>query len=142
MPANVIGSVTGTVTGTVASLVGLLVIPILAYYLLVEFDDLLAMVARWIPPRNRDYVIGKARQVDQLISAFLRGQITIGLILGVLYAVGFTIIGIDLAVRCQVADGTIVMRLIAAHAAFVRAEKVKNGEERLIVFCFALNKVD
>jgi predicted PurR-regulated permease PerM len=87
-----------TVTGTVSALVGLFVIPVLAYYMLVEFDALLARAEAWIPPRYRAYVRDKAQVADRLISGFVRGQLLVAAVLGLLYALGFGVIGIDLAI--------------------------------------------
>lgn len=95
---NLLKTSVATLTGTVSALVGLVVIPVLAYYLLVKFDDLLELAEAWIPPRYRDYVRNKARVTDRLISGFVRGQLLVAAVLGVLYAVGFLVIGIDLAI--------------------------------------------
>lgn len=96
-------------TGTVAGVIGLLIVPILAYYALVDFDRLKARALDLVPPRHRDYVVEKASTVDALVSGFLRGQLTIALILGVLYAVGFTVIGIDLAVGVGMVAGLMAL---------------------------------
>jgi predicted PurR-regulated permease PerM len=53
---DVLVKTASTVTGTVGILIGLLVIPILAYYLLLEFDSLVARLGSQIPPRHRPYV--------------------------------------------------------------------------------------
>lgn len=106
---GLVGAALATVTGTVSGLLGLLVVPILAYYLLVEFDTLLPRVAAWIPPRQRGYVVEKARRVDALVSGFLRGQLLVAALLGVLYAVGFTLIGVDLAVGIGLLAGVLGM---------------------------------
>jgi len=98
-----------TMTGTLGTLVGLLVIPILAYYLLVEFDRVVNRVGQWIPHRQRAYVIEKARTTDRLISGFLRGQLLVAAILGVLYAVGFGAIGIDLAIGVGLLAGVMAL---------------------------------
>lgn len=98
-----------TLTGTLGMLVGLLVIPILAYYLLVEFDQVLRRVGEWIPRRQRAYVIEKARTADRLISGFLRGQLLVAAILGTLYAVGFGAIGIDLAIGVGLLAGVMAL---------------------------------
>jgi len=98
-----------SVTGTLSALVGLFVIPILAYYLLVEFDALIARLGRWVPPRHRDYVFEKARTVDRLISSFLRGQLLVAATLGVLYAIGFGVIGIDLAIGVGLLAGALAL---------------------------------
>jgi predicted PurR-regulated permease PerM len=96
-----------TVFGTATSLVGLLVIPILAYYVLVEFDQITARLARWIPPRQRSYVLAKAATVDRLVSGFLRGQLLVAATLGVLYAIGFSVIGVDLALGVGLLAGAL-----------------------------------
>jgi predicted PurR-regulated permease PerM len=98
-----------TVTGTLGTVVGLLVIPILAYYLLVEFDQILRRVAEWIPRGQREYVVEKARTADRLISGFLRGQLLVAAILGLLYAVGFGAIGIDLAIGVGLLAGVMAL---------------------------------
>ncbi len=103
---------TGTLTtlsGTAGFLIALLVIPILAYYLLVEFDPLLARLGGWVPPRYRSYVFEKARFVDRLIAGFLRGQVLVAGCLGVLYAVGFSVIGIDLAIGVGLLAGALAL---------------------------------
>jgi predicted PurR-regulated permease PerM len=102
-------TVTGTLTGTVSALINALVIPILAYYLLVEFDDILARLAEWIPQRHREYVVDKARTADTLISGFLRGQLLVASILGVLYAVGFGFLGIDFAIGVGLLAGVMAL---------------------------------
>jgi predicted PurR-regulated permease PerM len=104
-----LATVTGTLTGTVGAILNALVIPILAYYLLVEFDDLLARGAEWIPQRHRDYVVDKARTADRLISGFLRGQLLVASILGLLYALGFGFLGIDLAIGVGLLAGVMAL---------------------------------
>ena len=98
-----------TLTGSLGALVGLLVIPILTYYLLVEFDSIVARIGSWVPPRHRDYVFDKARTVDRLVSGFLRGQLLVAASLGALYAIGFTIIGIDLALGVGIVAGVLAL---------------------------------
>jgi len=103
------GQVLSTLTGTVSAVVGLLVIPILAYYLLVEFDSITARMAGWIPPRQRPYVLQKIRMVDQLVSGFLRGQLLVAACLAVLYAAGFSVIGIDMAIGVGMVAGAMAL---------------------------------
>jgi predicted PurR-regulated permease PerM len=98
-----------TVTGTLGSLIGLLVIPILAYYVLVEFDEIVARIGSYVPPRQRDYVFDKARTVDRLISSFLRGQLLVAASLGALYAIGFSLIGVDLAIGVGLLAGALAL---------------------------------
>jgi predicted PurR-regulated permease PerM len=98
-----------TLFGTVTSLVGLLVIPILAYYVLVEFDHIVERLARLVPSRQRDYVVDKVRTVDRLVSSFLRGQLLVAGALGILYAIGFSVIGVDLAIGVGLVAGALAL---------------------------------
>lgn len=106
---NLLAGLLGTVTGTVSVIIGLLVVPILAYYLLVDFDRILASLATWIPPRHRAYVVDKVRTVDRLVAGFLRGQLLVAASLGVLYAAGFAVIGIDLALGVGMLAGAMAL---------------------------------
>jgi predicted PurR-regulated permease PerM len=83
--------------GTIGSLVGLLVVPVIAVYLLVDFDRLMKQLLDAVPRNHVDSVLRRARTVDALVAGFIRGQLVVCLVLAVLYAVGFSVIGIDLA---------------------------------------------
>ncbi|MCZ6782049.1 MAG: AI-2E family transporter [Proteobacteria bacterium] len=106
---SVLGSATGFATGTIGSLIGLAVIPVIAFYLLVDFDRLTAGVLSLVPRPYLEAVREKARTVDRLLAGFIRGQLTVCLILGVLYAAGFWVIGIDLAVMIGIASGALAI---------------------------------
>jgi predicted PurR-regulated permease PerM len=96
-------------TGTISAFIGFLVIPILAYYALVEFDNIVPKVTTWFPPRHRERWIAHVRMVDHLVSSFVRGQLAVAGCLGVLYAVGFSWIGIDLAVGVGLLAGAMAL---------------------------------
>lgn len=106
---GVLAKTLSTVFGTFSSLIGLLVIPILSFYLLVDFDAYVARLGNWVPPRQRSYVIEKVRTVDRLVSGFLRGQLLVAAALGVLYAGGFAVIGIDLAIGVGIVSGALAV---------------------------------
>jgi predicted PurR-regulated permease PerM len=93
------------VTGTVGTLVGLLVIPVIAYYLLAEFDAVKRAILGWVPRPYQRRVAEKAAVVDALVSGFIRGQLLVCLLDGLLYAVGFAAIGVDLAIGIGFAAG-------------------------------------
>jgi predicted PurR-regulated permease PerM len=97
------------VTGTVGALISLLIIPVLAYYLLVEFDRLRLAALSLVPRAYQEKVAAEAARVDTLIAGFIRGQLTVCLALGVLYALGFAAIGIDLAIVIGVAGGLLAI---------------------------------
>ena len=65
------------------SVISLLVItPIVAFYMLLDWERMIAKVDSWIPVPYRDTVRGLAREMDAAISGFVRGQALVCLILG------------------------------------------------------------
>jgi predicted PurR-regulated permease PerM len=77
------------------SLLSLLVItPVVAFYLLCDWDRLVATVDNWVPVPHRETVRGLAHEMDAAIAGFVRGQAVICLILGTFYAVGLTLAGL------------------------------------------------
>jgi len=97
------------VTGTVGTLVGLLVIPVIAYYLLAEFDEIKRAILALVPRAYQSRVAQKAAVVDALLSGFIRGQLLVCLLLGLLYGAGFAAIGVDLAIGIGFAAGLLAI---------------------------------
>jgi len=97
------------ITGTVGALVSLLIIPVLAYYLLVEFDRIRLGALDLVPIAYQQRVATEAARVDALISGFIRGQLTVCLALAALYSLGFAAIGIHLAIVIGVASGLLAI---------------------------------
>ena len=81
------------------ALVGILslivVTPVVAFYLLVDWDRMLAKMDAWVPPRHRDTVRELAGEVNDAIGGFIRGQALVCLLLGTWYAVGLTLVGLN-----------------------------------------------
>src|SRR5262245_34969596 len=78
------------------SLISILVImPVVAFYLLCDWDRLVATVDSWIPRHHRETVHGLAHEMDVAIAAFVRGQASICLLMGVFYALCLSLIGIN-----------------------------------------------
>jgi predicted PurR-regulated permease PerM len=86
------------VTGTLGSAIALLVIPVITYYALLEFDNIKAWLLDLVPVGYREAVESKSSMIDELVSGFIRGQLIVAMLLGALYAVGFSLIGIDMAI--------------------------------------------
>lgn len=97
------------VSGTLGALVALTLIPVLAYYLLVEFDRIRLAALDLVPRPYQDAVAAEATRVDALMSGFIRGQLTVCLLLGGLYAAGFSAIGIDAAILIGVLSGLLAI---------------------------------
>lgn len=83
-----LASQTGVV---VASLLNLVMIPIFTFYFLRDFDRMKGEVAHFIPMFRREAILARILAMDEVIGAWFRGQIQVGLILAVLYGAGLGI---------------------------------------------------
>ncbi|MDB5969642.1 MAG: family transporter [Hydrocarboniphaga sp.] len=85
---------TGAIVTTVANL---LLIPIVAFYLLRDWDRLVAWIRNTIPPRWRPNADKIAHETDSVLSAFFRGQLTVMAALTVYYWIALWLAGLNLA---------------------------------------------
>jgi len=97
----------GGTASAVAAIVASLMIPVFAFYLLYDFDALVARAADLIPPRHRLEANGFFREVDEVLGQFFRGQFTVMAILAVLYSAGYGSIGIPLALPIGILAGVL-----------------------------------
>ena len=95
----------GGTASAVGVIVASLMIPVFAFYLLYDFDALVARAADLIPPRHRPQAYGFFREVDEVLGQFFRGQFTVMAILAVLYSVGYGSIGVPLALPIGIMAG-------------------------------------
>jgi predicted PurR-regulated permease PerM len=73
----------------------LVVTPVVAFYLLVDWDSIVETVDSWVPVRHRDTVRQLAHEIDMAIAGFIRGQAAVCLILGAFYAVALSFVGLN-----------------------------------------------
>ena len=93
----------------IAGLVGnLLLIPLVLFYLLVEWNMIIARVDNFVPRRFIELVRGVARDIDAVLAEFLRGQLAVMGILAVYYALALWIGGIDFALPIGIITGLLV----------------------------------
>jgi len=83
------------------------VTPIVTYYLIYDWNRMIAAVDAWVPPARRDVVRAIAREIDDTTSGFVRGQSTLCLILGLFYAAALSLIGLDHGLLIGLAAGLI-----------------------------------
>jgi len=90
-------ALTSTV-GLLLDLLGYLIIPVYLFYLLFDLPQLKTFIESYIPERIRPAYRKKLAEIDAVLSGFVRGQLSICIILALLYSVGLYVIGIDLAI--------------------------------------------
>ncbi|MBZ5760122.1 MULTISPECIES: AI-2E family transporter [Rhizobium] len=78
------------------NIVSLMVVtPVVAFYMLLDWDRMIAKVDAWIPREHVGSVRQIAREIDQAIAGFIRGQGSLCIILGVYYGVGLSLVGLN-----------------------------------------------
>jgi len=90
-----------------AAVLSLFLIPILTFYLLRDWDSILVHISALVPDSQRDTVVQLARETDDVLSGFLRGQILVMAALATIYSVGLGLIGLKFAVAIGVVSGLV-----------------------------------
>lgn len=85
----------------------LAVTPVVAFYLLMEWPRLIAALDDLVPPATRAGVRSVAAEIDATLSALLRGVGAVCTTLGVFYAVGLSLIGLDFALLIGLFSGAV-----------------------------------
>ncbi len=89
--AQTVGKGGAVALGVVTNLV---LIPVVAFYLMRDWDRLVEGIQGLLPRSSVNQVSGIAREIDDVLSAFLRGQFMVMMSLGIIYALGLWMIGI------------------------------------------------
>ncbi len=88
--------------------VTLLLVPVVLFYLLRDWTSLLARVETWLPRRWHPLLSGIAREIDAVLAEFLRGQISVMVLMSVLYVCGLWLAGLEFALPISVITGMLV----------------------------------
>ena len=107
------GGVAGTVVAYVsrsgfalmAFMANLVLIPVLTFFFLRDWDVFVERVASLIPRDHLPTVTKLAEESDSMLGGFLRGQFTVMLILGAMYGVGLWLVGLDLGLLIGIVAG-------------------------------------
>ncbi|MBX5483406.1 MAG: AI-2E family transporter [Myxococcaceae bacterium] len=89
----------------VATVLGLLVVPVIGFFFLRDYPVLLRQLQNLLPRRAAALVSRRFAQVDEVLSAFVQGQITVGAILSVIYSVGLSTARVDMAILIGLVAG-------------------------------------
>jgi len=93
--STVLGQISRSSLGVIAWLTNLVLIPVVAFYLLRDWDRLVAWIDRMLPRSIEPTVAYLAREADSVLGAFVRGQLAVMLALGIFYGAALTIMGLS-----------------------------------------------
>jgi predicted PurR-regulated permease PerM len=88
-----------------AALGNLILIPVVLFYLLNEWDRWVSQLVAWVPPKWRPSYDSFIHECDAVLGQYLRGQILVMLALSVFYTTGLMLFGLDLALPIGVFTG-------------------------------------
>ena len=90
-----------------AAVLSLFLVPIIAFYMLRDWDLIVAHLGALVPESQRETVFKLARESDEVLGAFLRGQILVMLALGLIYSLGLSFVGLKFAIAIGVVSGLV-----------------------------------
>jgi predicted PurR-regulated permease PerM len=83
----------------------LIVTPVVAFYILIDWHRMIAKLDSWLPLDHRETLRKIAREINHALAGFIRGQSIVCLFLGLWYSVGLTLIGLDYGFLIGVVGG-------------------------------------
>lgn len=107
LAAHMLRTVTRSGLAFVGMLIKILIIPVVAFYLLRDWDDLVTSIANLLPRQWLPTAEYLARETDNVLGAFVRGQLLVMLALAAMYSVGLWAAGVDMALLIGTAAGLI-----------------------------------
>ncbi len=102
---TVLGKVSRSGLGVVMWMTNLVLIPVVAFYLLRDWDRLVATVDRMLPRSIQPTIAYLAHESDKILGAFVRGQLLVMLALGVFYGAGLGLVGLSVGLLIGLVAG-------------------------------------
>ncbi len=93
------GELVNTIVSSAMSLLNIVIlmviVPVVAFYMLLDWDNMVAKIDSYLPRDHAPVIRKIASEVDQTLSSFIRGQGTVCLTMGVYYAAGLMLVGLQ-----------------------------------------------
>ena len=94
---TVIGTVSRGGQAFMGWIMNLVLIPVVTFYLLRDWDKLIEGIRMLLPRKIEPTISGLAKEIEEVLGAFMRGQLMVMIALGIIYASGLWLVGLDLA---------------------------------------------
>jgi len=109
--SGTVGGVFGTITHSGLKILNwlafVLLIPVVTFYLLRDWDVLVGKIQDLLPRKIEPTVSRLAKECDDVLAQFFRGQLSVMMALAVIYTVGLMIVGLDLAFLIGILSGLV-----------------------------------
>ena len=88
-------TVIGSAMGVLDAVLFLVVVPVVAFYMLLDWDRMVARIDGLLPRDHAPVIRHLATEIDRVLAAFVRGQLSVCLAMGVYYAVALALAGLQ-----------------------------------------------
>lgn len=130
--ATVFGGLSRSGMAVLEFVANLTLIPVVTFYLLRDWDGMVARIRELLPRAIEPTVVRLANESDAVLGSFLRGQVSVMLALGTIYTLGLSLIGIDLALLIGMLAGLVsfvpYLGVIVGFGAGLIAALVQHGD--------------
>lgn len=107
----------------------LLISPVVAFYLLRDWDLIVAKVDSWLPPAKAPIVRRVVTDIDTVLAGFVRGQLMVSTCMGVLYGLGWSLVGLEFSIVLGVLAGVMsIVPFVGALFAAIIAIAIAIGQ--------------
>ncbi len=103
--AHIAHAITQSSLALVGFLVNLVLVPVVTFYLLRDWDKVVDGIHSLLPRHVEPTLVKLYGECDEVLGAFLRGQLLVMLSLGIIYALGLSMVGLDTAVLIGMSAG-------------------------------------
>ncbi|MBP9951898.1 MAG: AI-2E family transporter [Cypionkella sp.] len=93
--ASLVTGVISSALNVISALVYLVVVPVVTFYMLLDWDKMIARIDSMLPRDHAPVIRRLANEINAVLSAFVRGQMTVCLLLGTFYSVALMLAGLQ-----------------------------------------------
>jgi predicted PurR-regulated permease PerM len=93
--AELANGVLSSALGVISAIVFIVVVPVVAFYLLLDWDKMVARIDAMLPLDHAPTIRRLGREIDTVLAGFVRGQVSVCLILGTFYAMALMAAGLQ-----------------------------------------------
>ena len=112
-----VSSLTSVFSTVVTVIIGLITAPFILFYLLRDGHQLPAYLAKFVPTKARSSFLTMLNEINSQVSNYIRGQLTVAFFVAIMFAVGYSIIGLKFALTLGIAAG--ILNLIPYLGSFL-----------------------
>ncbi|THD82179.1 AI-2E family transporter [Aliigemmobacter aestuarii] len=97
----------GSAMGVLNAVLFIVVVPVVAFYMLLDWDRMVAHVDGWLPRDHAPTIRRLAKEIDRVLAAFVRGQLSVCVVLGTFYAIALMVAGLQFGIVVGAIAGAI-----------------------------------